>query len=219
MEKILCPSILNLSVDGLKEEIIKIDQSDIDIFHLDLMDGTFVPNFGMSVREIDLVRKYTKKPIDCHMMIMNPGRYIEMMADHGVDIVYIHPESELIPSETLDKIHKFGMKAGIVLNPSTSIEQVMALLPQCEYVLMMGVNPGFAGRDYMDYLTPKFKVMNNLRQNNNFNFNIILDGGADERVIRLLYHECSIEGYVLGKQIYFFQEKSYEECAKAVRAI
>ena len=143
---------MNLSVDGLKEEILKIDKSDIDIFHLDLMDGTFVPNFGMSVREIDLVRKYTQKPIDCHMMVMNPGRYVEMMAAHGVNIVYIHPESELIPSETLDKIHKLGMKAGIVLNPCTSISQILPLLPQCEYVMMMGVNPGFAGRDFMDYL-------------------------------------------------------------------
>ena len=81
---------MNLSVDGLKEEILKIDKSDIDIFHLDLMDGTFVPNFGMSVREIDLVRKYTQKPIDCHMMVMDPGRYGEMMAADGGNIAYIH---------------------------------------------------------------------------------------------------------------------------------
>ena len=219
MRKILCPSIMNLSVDGLKEEILKIDKSDIDIFHLDLMDGMFVPNFGMSVREIDLVRKYTQKPIDCHMMVMNPGRYVEMMAAHGVNIVYIHPESELIPSETLDKIHKLGMKAGIVLNPCTSISQILPLLPQCEYVMMMGVNPGFAGRDFMDYLIPKFKKMNDVRRDTQLNFNIILDGGADDRIIRILFHECGIEGYVLGKQMYFFQNKSYDECVKIIREI
>ncbi len=219
MKKILCPSIMNLSVEGLKEQVIEIDKSDIDIFHLDLMDGTFVPNFGMSVREIDLVRKYTDKPMDCHMMVMNPGRYVEMMAQHGVNIVYIHPEAELIPSETLDKIHRFGMHAGIVLNPCTSIEEVKSLLPQCEYVMMMGVNPGFAGRDFMDYLVPKFKEMNDVRKKGNYEFNIILDGGADRRVISMLYHECGIEGYVLGKQMYFFQEKSYAECAEEIRAI
>ncbi len=219
MRKILCPSILNLGVEGLKEQIQEIDRSDIDIFHLDLMDGTFVPNFGMSMREIDVVRKYTEKPIDCHMMIMNPGRYIEMMAQHGIDIVYIHPESELIPSETLDKIHRLGMKAGIVVNPCTSIAGIKPLLPQCEYVMMMGVNPGFAGRDFMDYLVPKFKEISDLRQQEKQDFHIILDGGADRRVISMLYHDCGIEGYVLGKQMYFFQEKSYAECAKEIREI
>ena len=188
-------------------ELMNLDQHDP---HADLKS---------IMREIDVVRKYTQKPIDCHMMNMNPGRYIEMMAQHGIDIVYIHPESELIPSETLDKIHRLGMKAGIVVNPCTSIAGIKPLLPQCEYVMMMGVNPGFAGRDFMDYLVPKFKEISDLRQQEKQDFHIILDGGADRRVISMLYHDCGIEGYVLGKQMYFFQEKSYAECAKEIREI
>lgn len=107
-KKILCPSILNLSTDNMREEIEKLDATDMDIYHVDIMDGTFVPNFGMSVRELEMIRRITDaghhKLVDCHMMVMNPHRYIKRIAEAGADIIYIHPESELIPSATLDGI-------------------------------------------------------------------------------------------------------------------
>lgn len=100
-KKILCPSILNLSTDNMREEIEKLDATDMDIYHVDIMDGTFVPNFGMSVRELEMIRRITDaghhKLVDCHMMVMNPHRYIKRIAEAGADIIYIHPESELIP--------------------------------------------------------------------------------------------------------------------------
>ena len=105
-KKILCPSILNLSTDNMREEIEKLDATDMDIYHVDIMDGTFVPNFGMSVRELEMIRRITDaghhKLVDCHMMVMNPHRYIKRIAEAGADIIYIHPESELIPSATLE---------------------------------------------------------------------------------------------------------------------
>ena len=107
-KKILCPSILNLSTDNMREEIEKLDATDMDIYHVDIMDGTFVPNFGMSVRELEMIRRITDaghhKLVDCHMMVMNPHRYIKRIAEAGADIIYIHPESELIPSATLELI-------------------------------------------------------------------------------------------------------------------
>ena len=99
--KILCPSILNLAIDHIREEIEKLDAADMDIYHVDIMDGRFVPNFAMSVRELEMIRRITdqgkRRLIDCHMMVMEPHRYVEMMANAGADIIYIHPESELVP--------------------------------------------------------------------------------------------------------------------------
>lgn len=216
---LLCPSLINLELAELKEELPKINDSDVDILHLDLMDGTFVPNFGMSLREIEYIRKLTSKKIDCHMMVMEPRRWLKNLQNAGVDIVYIHPDSELIPSETLLLIKTLGMQAGLVLNPACSIASVEDLLPVCDYVMVMGVNPGFAGRDFLDWLLPKFKKLSELRKASALNFHIVLDGGATFEVIKNLYTNYDIEGYVLGKQEYFFQQRSYAESVRRIRNI
>ena len=154
--KLLCPSILNLAIDNIREEVEKLDATDMDIYHVDLMDGTFVPNFGMSVRELEMIRRVTdrgyRQLIDCHMMVMNPHNYIEKVAQAGADIIYIHPESELIPSATLELIQMQGKKTGLILNPCTALERVKDMLPITDYVMIMAVNPGFAGREFMPCL-------------------------------------------------------------------
>lgn len=221
-KKILCPSILNLPIDNIKEEIKKLDATNMDIYHVDIMDGIFVPNFAMSVRELQMIRRITdngnRHLIDCHMMVINPHRYIKMMADAGADIIYIHPESELVPSATLEQIKALGKYAGIVLNPSTSINTIETMLPIVDYVMVMGVNPGFAGREFMPYTREKFKALDDFRSKHNLNYHIILDGGADKQVISDLYHNFNIEGYVLGKQELFFQKCDYNACIERVRS-
>jgi ribulose-phosphate 3-epimerase len=211
--------MLNLPIENLKEEIIALDACDIDIFHVDLMDGLFVPNFGMSIREIDLIRTYTKKLIDCHMMVEEPRRYIKLVADHGCDIIYIHPEAERIPTETLDQIRALGKAPGIIVNPRLSLEMVKEMLPIVDYVMLMGVNPGFAGREFMDYIIPKCKDITRYREEKGLKYAVLLDGGADEKVIRTMYHDCGVEGFVLGKQTLFFQNKPYKDCIEFVRKI
>jgi ribulose-phosphate 3-epimerase len=178
-----------------------------------------VPNFAMSLREIDLIRKLSDKPIDCHMMVVEPRRYIKLMAERGCDIIYIHPEAEAIPTETLDQIRGLGKKPGIVINPMLSLETVKEMLPIVDYALIMGVNPGFAGREFMDYLVPKFRSLVRYREEKGLDFAIILDGGADERVIRMMYHDVGVEGYILGKQLLFFQNKPYRDCVEFVRSL
>lgn len=219
--KILCPSILNLSIDHIREEVEKLDATDMDIYHVDIMDGTFVPNFAMSVRELNMIRRITdkggKKLIDCHMMVIKPHRYIKMMADAGADIIYIHPESELIPSATLEQIQILGKKTGLVLNPCTSLESVKDMLPITDYVMIMGVNPGFAGRSFMPYTRQKFVELNQYREKNHLNYHLLLDGGATKEVIRDLYHNCGVEGYILGKQELFFQKDDYATCIDRIR--
>lgn len=215
--KILCPSILNLPIEGIEQEIRKLDAADIDIFHVDIMDGTFVPNFGMSLRELDLIRANTQKLIDCHMMVMQPHRHVEAIAAHGADIIYIHPESEICPSETLNMIHSLGKKAGLVLNPCTSLESIRDMMPILDYLMVMGVNPGYAGRSFMEYLLPKFARLREMRKD--YDFKVVLDGGATREVISLLYHEYDVEGFVLGKQELFFQNRPYDECVSFVRSL
>lgn len=215
--KILCPSILNLPVDHLQEEIRNLNNADIDIFHVDIMDGSFVPNFGMSLREIDLIRANTDKLIDCHMMVQFPSKHIQAVAEHGADIIYIHPESEICPSETLAQIRKLGKKAGLVLNPCTSLESVEDMLEIVDYLMMMGVNPGYAGRPFLEWLYPKFAKLMEIRKR--YSFKVVLDGGATREVISKLYHEFAVEGFVLGKQELFFQDRPYEECVRYIRSL
>lgn len=221
-KKILCPSILNLPIMHIAEEVTKLDKTDMDIFHVDIMDGTFVPNFGMSVRELQMIREITdagsKKLIDCHMMVMNPHRYIQMIAEAGADIIYIHPESELIPSATLELIQKHGKKTGLLLNPSTSLEMVKDMLPITDYVMIMAVNPGFAGRSFMPYTRQKFVDLHTYRMEHNLSYHLLLDGGATKEVISDLYHNCGVEGFVLGKQELFFQEDDYETSISRIRS-
>ncbi|MEM5767210.1 MAG: ribulose-phosphate 3-epimerase [Bacillota bacterium] len=219
--KLLCPSILNLPIDNIYAEIEKLDATDMDIYHVDVMDGTFVPNFGMSIREIEMIKRITDqgahKPIDCHMMVMNPHRYIEKVAQAGADIIYIHPESELIPSATLERIQLQGKKTGLILNPCTSLESVKDMLPITDYVMIMAVNPGFAGREFMPYTRRKFIELNHYREAAGLNFHLLLDGGATREVITDLYHNCGVEGFVLGKQELFFQTDDYATCIDRIR--
>jgi ribulose-phosphate 3-epimerase len=219
--KILCPSMLNLPAEQLTvDEIKQIDDSGIDIFHIDIMDLNFVPNMGLAFSQIELIRKNTKKPLDCHMMVMNPQRYVKRVYEElGCNIIYIHPEAELIPSETLASIRDLGASSGITVNPYMSLDSVREMLYIVDYVMIMGVNPGYAGRDFLPYVTYKAKTFNDYRVTQNLPYKIVLDGGADEAVIRKLYHDCGIEGFVLGKQLYFFQDKPYKECVDFIRAI
>lgn len=222
-KKILCPSIVNLSIDYIREEVEKLDATDMDIYHVDIMDGTFVPNFAMSIRELEMIRRITDRGahrlIDCHMMVMQPHRYVEMVANAGADIIYIHPESELIPSATLEKIQQLGKKTGLIVNPCTTLEFIKDMLPITDYVMVMGVNPGFAGRDFMPYTRDKFIQLNKYREEKGLQYHLLLDGGATKEIISDLYHNCGVEGYVLGKQELFFQEDDYATCINRIRNI
>lgn len=213
-DKLLCPSILNLKAEYMREEIIELDQAGVDIFHLDLMDGCFVPNFGMSFADIDLVRSATNKRIDCHMMVQNPIRYVEVVAEHGCDIIYIHPEADPMPTATLAKIKALGKQAGIVINPGTALETVRELYPLIDYFMIMAVNPGFCAQPYLDFVEPKIERL--VSERDQWGFHIVIDGGVNPTVLKRLYKK-GVEGFVLGNLILFQQNRPYDAIVNDIR--
>lgn len=215
-DKLLCPSMMCANFGNLDTEIRELEEAGADIFHLDVMDGQFVPNFGMGLQDIELICKKSSIPKDVHLMIENPGTYIDKFADLGIDIIYIHPESDVHSMRTLQNIKARGIKAGIAINPGTAAETIRPLLPLTDYVLVMSVNPGFAGQVYIDSVDEKIDQLIELQ--NKYDFEIVLDGAcSSERIERL--SAKGVKGFVLGTSALFGKDKSYSELMQELRAL
>lgn len=199
---------------NLKQDTIDLDKAGTDIFHIDFMDGDFVPNYGMGLQDFELIRSVTDKLVDVHLMVNNPGKYVEKFADMGADIIYVHPESEIQIARTLDVIRKKGKKAGIALNPGTSVSMVKELLPIVDYVMVMTVNPGFAGQKFLDYTVDKIEELVTLSSVHNFE--VMVDGAiSPDKVLEL--SEKGVTGFILGTSSLFGKEKSYKEIFNNLR--
>lgn len=208
MKKLICPSLMCSNYDSLKDEVIELDLAGTDIFHIDIMDGSFVPNFGMGLQDVQAVRRNTNKMIDSHLMISNPGEYVDLFADLGVDLIYIHPETDKHPVRTLGKIKAKDKLAGIAINPGTSIESIKELLPLVDYLMVMTVNPGFAGQKYLDFVNDKIERLVKLKSE--YEFKIMVDGAISEEKINEL-SVLGVDGFILGTSALFGKEESYKE--------
>lgn len=208
MERLLCPSMMCANFDELKNEVEALDKAGADIFHCDIMDGTFVPNITMGIGDIKTIRRHTKKLIDCHLMIENPLQKVDWFIDGGADLIYIHPESERYVVKTLAHIKERGKLAGIAVNPDTSIETIQEVLNLCDYVMVMTVNPGFAGQKFIEFTKNKINKLIKLKKE--YDFKIIIDGACSPDVIKELGN-LGCDGFVLGTSALFNQGKSYQE--------
>lgn len=217
MGKLLCPSMMCANFGHLETEIKDLENAGIDIFHLDVMDGSFVPNFGMGLQDIEFICKHANKPCDVHLMIENPGDYIEKFAALGVDIIYIHPESDCHACRTLQKIKDANVKAGIAVNPGTSFETVKDLLYLCDYVMLMSVNPGFAGQKYLDFVTNKFEKFVD-EASLYGGYKVMIDGACSPEKIREL-SQIGVEGFILGTSALFNKGRSYQEICEELRKL
>lgn len=206
--KLICPSMMCADFSNLKQEVENLVEARIDIFHLDIMDGRFVPNFGMGLQDVETIRKLTDQLVDVHLMIENPGEYVELFADMGIDIIYFHPEADKHPARTIDKIKGKQKKVGLAINPGTSIGMVEELLPMIDYIMVMTVNPGFAGQTYLDYVNRKIKRLVSLKCN--YDYQVMVDGAISPEKIEEL-SKLGVDGFVLGTSSLFGKEKSYKE--------
>ena len=177
----IAPSILAADFANLERDIRNIEENGADFVHVDIMDGIFVPNISIGIPVVKAIRPVTKLPLDVHLMIDRPIRYVEEFVKAGADFVTIHVEADQPQNtlEALDKIHALGCKAGIVLKPKTPAEAAIPYLEKCDMVLVMTVEPGFGGQKFMADMMPKMKKIREMLDEVNPSCIIEVDGGVD----------------------------------------
>ena len=178
MKKIL-PSILSADFANLERDIKELENIGIDMFHIDVMDGNFVPNISFGFPIIEAIRPKTDKVFDCHLMIANPENYVEQFCKVGCDMISFHIEATNHADRLIQVIKDNGKKAGIVLSPQAPLESIKYLLPKVDYVLIMTVNPGFGGQKFIPEMLEKIEELAKIREEKNYNFLIEVDGGIN----------------------------------------
>lgn len=214
----LTASMMCANFGNLEKEVRELEAAGIDSFHIDIMDGRYVPNFAMSLNDMRYIRSATDKPLDVHLMIEHPNTHISLFLNslHKGDTVYIHPEAEYHPSTTLQKIIDAGMIPGIAINPGTSIETVMEMLQIVDKVLVMSVNPGNAGQMYLPYVGKKIERLLKLRQD--MSFEVYWDGACGPDKIKT-FAPMGVKGFVLGTTVLFGKGRPYADILKEVREL
>lgn len=211
---IFSPSLMCADIAFLTQEIVQLEAAGADRFHLDVMDGVFVPNFALGLSDVKSVCKCSHIPIEVHLMIANPQKYVKLFAEAGADIIYIHPNSSYNPTESIERIKDAGKQPGIVLSPGMSVESALELLYIVDYVVVMGVNPGHAGQVYLPYVDHKVEKLLAIKKQ--LHFEIMLDGACSEKMIRT-WGNRGVDGFVLGMAALFGKKKPYASIISQLR--
>ena len=214
----LTASMMCANYGNLEKEVHDLEEGGIDSFHIDIMDGRYVPNYAMSLNDMRYIASAAKKPLDVHLMVEHPNNTIELFTNElrKGDTVYIHPEAEYHPSTTLQKIINAGMVPGIAINPGTSVETIMEMLRIVKKVLVMTVNPGNAGQMYIPYVGKKITKLLSFKEE--LRFKLYWDGACSADKI-LEFAPRGVKGFVLGTTLLFGKKKSYGETLKGIREL
>ena len=180
-KKLIAPSMLAADFTNLARDIAVVNQSDADWFHLDVMDGVFVPNISFGMPVIKSMAKHTTKPLDVHLMIVEPDRYIQTFADLGADVLTVHIEACTHLHRSLQSIKAAGMKAGVALNPHTPVASLSHVIADIDLVCLMSVNPGFGGQSFIEATYEKVRELRKLIDENKASTLIEIDGGVTDQ--------------------------------------
>ena len=214
----LTASMMCADFGNLEKEVKNLAEGGIDSFHIDIMDGRYVPNFAMSLNDMRYIASVSPKPLDVHLMIEHPNNRIDLFLNNlrKGDTVYIHPEAEYHPSTTLQSIINAGMIPGIAINPGPSVETVMEMLRIVKKVLVMSVNPGNAGQMFLPYVGKKITKLLSMKED--MDFELYWDGACSADKI-LEFAPKGVRGFVLGTTLLFGKAKPYGETLQRIREL
>ena len=197
----IAPSVLSADFTRIADALKDLECAGADYVHCDVMDGRFVPNITFGAQMVAAMRKETKLPLDVHLMVVEPQNHIESFAKAGASVITFHPEACFHPHKVLGDIRAQGLKAGIVLNPGTSLHAVDDLLLECDVVLLMSVNPGWGGQKFISNTLKKAKALVMMREKMHLTFDIEIDGGMNEQTAPLA-REAGIDILVSGSTVF-----------------
>ena len=201
MSRLISPSILSANFNNLGKDILMLNQSEADWIHFDVMDGVFVPNISFGLPVIQHVKKIATKPLDVHLMIINPDPFIKPFRDSGADILTVHYEVCNHLRQTVEAIHKAGMKAGVCLKPATPVYVLEDIINEVDMVLLMSVNPGFGGQEFIQNTIPKVIELRRLINEKKADVLIEVDGGINLETGKMLF-EAGADVLVAGSFVF-----------------
>ncbi len=201
MAHLISPSILTADFSNLEKVIRMLNKSEADWIHIDVMDGVFVPNISFGFQVIKTIKKYSKKPLDVHLMIVEPDKYLSAFRDTGADILNVHYEACVHLHRTVSEIRNLGMKPAVTINPHTPVSVLKNILPYIDMVLIMTVNPGFGGQSFILESYRKIAELKNMIEEGAFNVMIEVDGGIDLKNAATLI-QTGVDVLVAGNTVF-----------------